>query len=223
MKLYIYIYICRYIYIYIYIYLYDALSPNMCPGDARGGLRASTQSNNAEYSGNNLMPMAELVHKALDKHLIDSKALPSIDEITVPAVISTKDAKQAPTNEQDLTNSECPSECDFVPRCISDSSSLPSEMCPANFTALHDTTPETFSISAKWLVDTGCGKGLLADKHVSEFNHKPVSVEAVNCGTANGSIWADKGLNLRDEALGTSPSCPCILKSTPAILSVGLR
>ena len=79
-------------------------------------------------------------------------------------------------------------------------------------------------LPAKWVLDTGCGFDLIGLNDVSEADkaHIVDALEPVVLHTAGGEVNIDKSLPLHSKILGQALE-PLVLKSTPAVLSLGRR
>eukprot|EP00969_Alexandrium_andersonii_P032839 1433633-Alexandrium_andersonii.AAC.1 len=74
-----------------------------------------------------------------------------------------------------------------------------------------------------WLIETGCGRDLVAKAHAMMLKKWIRKAERpIAFATANGKAEADQILDVFVKEFGQSIK-PCILDSTPDVISVGVR
>ena len=79
-----------------------------------------------------------------------------------------------------------------------------------------------FHAAESFILDTGCGKDLVGQRHVAHLQQHGYQKDPFLFRAANGGSTAFERALLSVEPLATLAE-PCILDSTPAVLSVGLR
>ena len=72
-------------------------------------------------------------------------------------------------------------------------------------------------------MDTGCGHDMISTKTVKNCENHLKSVNQISFSTAGGRSKTDRVLPVRVEALENTVADPCVMKSTPELLSIGLR
>ena len=79
-------------------------------------------------------------------------------------------------------------------------------------------------LPSKWVLDTGCGFDLIGlnDIHEADKSRIVEALSPVLLHTAGGEVKIDKSLPLHSPAIGQALE-PLVLKSTPAVLSLGRR
>ena len=93
-------------------------------------------------------------------------------------------------------------------------------MRPGSAVSFGEVPPD---VAKWWLMDTGCGHDLVGQKAIKDYSRycRPVK-KSVTFNTAGGPSPTKQVISITVEELSQA-SEPCVLKSTPSVLSIGER
>lgn len=86
-----------------------------------------------------------------------------------------------------------------------------------------DQRLDVFRIFIAWLLDTGCGYDMIGAEHTKDYAKLYMCAKSLTFHTANGTTRTSCFLPLIVSPLYNTIANACVMKSSPALLSVGLR